>query len=226
MKLKPLSPDDVRITDPLFTFREAARFLDVKVSTLHHWAHPEEGFSPLVTTLPDTSSSLPFIGFAEAFVVKAALNAKVPHHRIRPGVEAIRKEAGNISHALASRLVWTDGAEILWGAVGEDLMVARTKQGQFREAVKDQLRLITYGDDGFALYLRLPQYKRATVTVNPYVAGGSPIIRSGIGIRVQDVQDRVDAGDSPEEVARSFRIPLKAVKEVVGRSARSTARLP
>lgn len=216
MKIRALSPGDVRLTEPLFTFREAADFLNVKPSTLHHWAHPGEGIAVLVTTLADERPSLPFIGFTEAFVVKAALNAGVPRYRIRPGVEAIRKEAGNLAHALASKLVWTDGAEILWGVAGEDLEVARTNQGQFREAVKNQLQLINYGDDGFAEYLQLPRYKQAVVTVNPFVAGGAPIIRSGVGIRVEDVQDRVDAGDTPEEVARSFRIPLRAVREVVG----------
>jgi uncharacterized protein (DUF433 family) len=172
--------------------------------------------APLVTTLAGERPSLPFIGLAEAFVVQAALNAGVPRWRIRPGVEAIRERAKNIAHALASKLVWTDGAEILWGVAGEDLEVARTNQGQFRDAVKNQLQLITYGDDGFAQHLQLPRYTRPVVTVDPYVAGGAPLIRSGIGVRVEDVQDRVGAGDTPEEVARSFRIPIAAVREVVG----------
>jgi uncharacterized protein (DUF433 family) len=217
-RLRPLAPDDPRVADPMFTFREASFYLEVPVATLHNWARPTEAaLPPLITTL-DARPSLPFIGFAEAFVIRMALRAGVPRRRVRPGVEAMKKRAGNIQHALASHLVWTDGAEILWGVAGDDLEVARTNQKQFRETVREQLQAITYGDDGFAEYIRLPKYGSVPVTVNPFVAGGLPLIRRGIGIRVEDVLNRVEAGDSPEDVARSFRIPLEAVKEVIGKS--------
>jgi uncharacterized protein (DUF433 family) len=216
-ELHPLAADDPRVTDPLFTFREASYYLEVPVSTLHNWARPAApGAVPLITTLRDEKPSFPFIGFAEAFVVRTALLAGVPRRRIRPGVEAIKRRAGDIQYALASRLVWTDGAEILWGVVGEDLEVASTNQKQFRETVRNELRLITYGSDGFAEYLRLPKYGSVPVTVDPFVAGGLPLVRRGIGVRVEDIVDRVEAGDTPEDVARSFRIPLEEVRQIVG----------
>jgi uncharacterized protein (DUF433 family) len=220
-RLKPLPPDDPRVADPMFTFRQASYYLDVPASTLHHWAQPVSGGAPLVTTLRDERASFPFIGFAEAFVVKTALDAGVPRQRIRPGVEAIKQRAGDMQYALASRLVWTDGAEVLWGIAGADLEVARTNQQQFREAVRNQLQLITYGSDGYAEYLRLPKYGAVPITVNPFVAGGLPLIRRGIGIRVEDITDRVEAGDSPEDVARSFRIPLEEVEEIIGKARAS-----
>lgn len=215
-RLQPLSSTDPRVTDPMFTFRDAARYLDVSVGALHSWAHPTHGGVPLITTLPHHRPSLPFIGFAEAFVIKAAKNAGVPDHRIRPGVEAIKERAGNIDHALASELVWVDGAEILWGVAGDDPEVARNGQKAFRETIKGSLKLVTYGKDGFAHHLRLPRYEAAVVTVDPYVAGGMPIIRSGIGVRVKDVLDRVTAGDAKAEVAHSFGITLDEVEEVIG----------
>jgi uncharacterized protein (DUF433 family) len=216
-RLKPLAPDDPRVADPMFTFRKASYYLDVPPSTLHSWARPLGTLPPLITTLHETPS-FPFIGFAEAFVIRSALRAGVPRRRIRPGVNAIKERAGDIQHALASRLVWTDGAEILWGLAGDDLEVARTNQKQFRETVREQLQAISYGSDGFAEYIRLPKYGSVPVTVDPFVAGGLPLIRRGIGIRVEDVLDRVRAGDSPEAVARSFQIPVEEVKEVVGKS--------
>jgi uncharacterized protein (DUF433 family) len=218
VKLRPLAAGDPRVADPMFTFREAAFYLEIPTSTLHHWAKPAAGLAPLITRLDEERPSIPFIGFAEAFVIRTAIRAGVPRRRVRPGVEAIKERAGDIQHALASRLVWTDGAEILWGIAGHDLEVARTNQKQFSEAVRNQLQLISYGNDGFAEYLTLPKYGSVPVTVDPFVAGGLPLIRSGIGIRVEDVAHRVQAGDPPEEVARSFRIPLEAVKEIIRKS--------
>ncbi len=223
-KLKPLSRDDIRVIEPLYSLREAARYLEIAPATLHLWTKGNRDYSPIVTAWEHVRAgrSIPFIGLAAAFVLKAAIHAGVPRDRIRPGIDSIRERAGGIDHALASKLVWTDGAEILWGVAGHDMEVARTNQRQFTKAVESQLRCITYGDDGFAEYLRLPQYHDFEVTLNPYVAAGKPILRSGVGIRIEDIIDRVSAGDDEEEVARSFRIPLKEVREVVGHARSSS----
>src|SRR5439155_24033702 len=113
---------------------------------------------PLVTSLDRKGyeASIPFIGLAEAFVLQATRRAGVPRHRIRPGVEAVRRELG-LEHALASQVLYTDGAELLvrYAAEDDDLEVARTRQRQLSQTVKHQLQLITYGDDGYASRLQL-----------------------------------------------------------------------
>lgn len=215
-RIRPLNPRDPRLTEPLYTLREAARYLQVSPGTLHRWAHVPGLDEPYVTLLEQQGGAVPFIGFAEAFVIKSALLSGVPKSKIRPSVEAIRERAGSLEHALASQLVWTDGAEILWGVAGGDLEVAATGQQQFSKTVESYLRNISYGNDGFVEYVRLPQYKRALVTIDPHVAGGVPLVRRGIGIRVEDILDRVNAGDDPAEVARSFKLRLAEVKEVIG----------
>jgi uncharacterized protein (DUF433 family) len=162
---------------------------------------------------------VPFIGLAEGFVIVAAKDAGVPDHRIRPGVEAVKDEAGGLEHALASRLVWTDGAEILLDKMDDDdLDVARTDQRTFRKAIESRLKLIEYdGTHEYARRLRLPDFK-AEVTVDPRVAGGRPLLRRGVGVRVKDLRDRVAAGDSMRSVARDFGVPLGELKEIVGHS--------
>jgi hypothetical protein len=217
LMLRPLSKDDPRVAVPLYTLSEASRYLGVPRSTLHGWARPRDG-EPLVTSYRTAGyePSIPFVGFAEAFVIKVAERAGVPRRLIRPGVEAIRRGAGGVEHALASRIVYTDGAEILLGELGQDMWVARTNQQQFTETVRDQLRLITYAGDGFAVRLRLPTYQ-SEVTVDPRVASGSPLLESG-GARLEDLIDRSIGGDSAESIARDFDAPLNEVKEILGRA--------
>src|SRR3954453_10319616 len=113
--MKSISPSDPRIAWPLFTVSEAADYLDMPVSTLASWVHAEVQGTRLVTTLPHEGHqpSIPFIGFAEAFVLSAAKKAGVPAHRIRPNVAAIREQFASIDHALASKRIYTDGAELL-----------------------------------------------------------------------------------------------------------------
>lgn len=68
---------------PLFTLRESAAYLHTPVSTLHAWVHPPDG-APLVTVFPRAGrrATVPFVGFAEAFVLGALRGAGVPMQRI------------------------------------------------------------------------------------------------------------------------------------------------
>ncbi len=108
-------PDgDRRTTVPLFTLHECARYLHTPLSTLHSWAKPR-GEVPLITTLPGAGrqATIPFVGFAEAFVLGALRKAGVPMQRIRPAVKQLNDEIG-LDHALASERVYTDGAELIF----------------------------------------------------------------------------------------------------------------
>jgi hypothetical protein len=107
---RPLGRDDSRLSVPLFTLRESAAYLHTPVSTLHAWAQPTDG-EPLVTVFPRAGrrATVPFVGFAEAFVLGALRGAGVPMQRIRPAVAKLSDEIG-LEHALASQCVYTDGA--------------------------------------------------------------------------------------------------------------------
>jgi hypothetical protein len=206
-----LAPDDRRVARALFTLRESAAYLDVPVSTLHQWARPE-GAESLLTIFPRAgrAATVPFVGFAEAFVLSALRRAGVPMQRIRPAVARLSAEIG-LDHALASRRVYTDGAEVIFDyAKGTDdealLTVVRTGQQHFAEVIKGYLSPITYGDDGWAQRVRLPAYSSATVVVDSDQAFGQPLVVHG-GARVEDLVDRFQAGDSLGRHRCRFRRP-------------------
>ena len=157
---------------PLFTLHECARYLHTPLSTLHSWAKPTSEV-PLITTLPGAGrqATIPFVGFAEAFVLGALRKAGVPMQRIRPAVVRLNDEIG-LDHALASERVYTDGAELIFDYASSTddqqlLTVVRTGQEHFAEVIRDYLKPITYGNDGWAAKVRLPAYTRAEVTVDP-----------------------------------------------------------
>ena len=221
-----LSPDDPRIARPIFTLREAAGHLAVPVSTLHVWA--ADGGRPLVTTRKGKrlEASVPFIGFAEAFVLAAFRKAGVPMQRIRPAVEVLRRDLG-IEHALASQELYTDGAEVLYryaerDADGLELTVLRTGQKQFSDLVLDYLSRITYGNDGWARQVELPAYGRTTVIVDPERAFGLPFVVDG-GTRVEDLGDRFVAGDTLKTISQDFGVPEAEVEDVIRVAAQASA---
>ena len=159
-----------RFSSPLYTVAEAARYLDVPASTLTSWAkgyrragkgRPALTGSPVLTTVPAPRRGpvIPFVGLAEGLVLTAMRRAGVPLQRIRPALVLLDKELG-LQHALASSRLYTDGAEVLYdyGETGEDqeaaraareLVVVRSDQRVFNEAVDAYLRRLEFADDGY-----------------------------------------------------------------------------
>lgn len=161
---------------------------------------------------------MPFVGFAEAFVLGALRGAGVPMQRIRPAVAKLSAEIG-LDHALASQRVYTDAAELIFdyaeSSGGEEMLtVVRTGQQHFAEVIREYLKRIAYGDDGWAKRLRLPAYERAEVTVDPGQAFGQPLVVHG-GARVEDLVDRFQAGDGCAEIAGDFGVPAEEVEDVI-----------
>jgi uncharacterized protein (DUF433 family) len=219
-----LQEDDPRVSVPLYTIAEVAQYVGLPYSTLQSWISPSGNREALVTSLARKGyeASIPFIGLAEAFVLQAARAAGVPRHRIRPGVEAVKEELG-LEHALASHLLFTDGAELLvrYAAEDDDLEVARTRQRQLSETVKHQLQLITYAGDGYAARVQLPGYGPAEVVVDPAVAFGYPVVK-GKGTRVKDVLERFWAGESLRAIAYDFDLNEEAVEALLRAQTRPT----
>jgi len=171
---------------------------------------------------------VPFIGFAEAYVLSAFRRAGVPMQRIRPAVKVLSTAIG-VEHALASKRLYTDGAEVLYDYVTSQqekdlrgLTVVRIGQQQFAEIVGDYLKRVTYGEDGWASQLRLPTYERAKVVVNPRRAFGMPVVVHG-GARVEDLVDRFVAGDTLAAIAEDFGVPEAEVEDVVRVATRAAS---
>ncbi len=161
---------------------------------------------------------MPFVGFAEAYVLSALRHAGVPMQRIRPAVARLSAEFG-LDHALASERVYTDGAELIfdYASSSDDealLTVVRTGQEHLAEVIREYLQRISYGGDGWAERLQLPAYTSAEVIVDPSRAFGQPLVVHG-GARVEDLVDRFQAGEAVAEIAADFAVPLGEVEDVL-----------
>ena len=225
-----MDAQDLRVARAIFTLRETAGYLGIPKSTVQWWARPPDAKKPLITCFPrqGRQATVPFIGFAEAYVLSAFRRAGVPLQRIRPAVEKLSSTIG-VEHALASKRLYTDGAEVLYDYAVErdegellELVVVRTQQHQFSEVVKDYLKRIHYAGDGWASSVHLPTYGTAEVTVDPKVAFGLPLVAHG-GARVEDLVDRFQAGDSVAELASDFGVPPEEVEDVIRVATRTAA---
>ncbi len=214
-------------TVPLYSQAEAARIIGEPTNTVRNWAR---GYAYRTTTGPQTAEglitvaaepvgrmSLPFVGLAEAYVIASLKKAGVPMQRIRPAVEAIRREMGTAEALLSERLK-TDGVELLFDYVEDDgadrsgLAVVRNKQGVFRDVVADYLQTVSYSQ-GLVESFRPIRYG-GSVFVDPRVNAGRPSFVDG-GARLVDIEGRIAAGEPLAEVADDYDVDPDAIRTVL-----------
>ena len=163
--------DETRFRTPLYTVAEAARIVNVPVSTLATWTRgyvrrfpdrPAVSGDAVVThvsTVGPRQPSIPFVGLAEALVLAAVRRSGVSMHCVCPALRQLQEGLG-VAHALAPQRLYTDGAELLFEysdqhAADEDvrlarnLVVARNGQRVFVVVIEAYLRRIEHGVDGF-----------------------------------------------------------------------------
>lgn len=229
--MQPEYSIDGRFETPLYTVAEAARFLGVPTATFATWAkgyvrrpagRPEVIGKPILTSFAAERGypTIPFVGLAEAMVLAAFRRSGVSLQHIRRAVATIDREVG-LEHALASERLYTDGAVILYDYAQAEhdreldgLTEVVSRQRVFSPVVKEYLKRITYGGDGWAVRLVSPATARPVVLVDPQRSFGQPIFVHG-GVRVEDVLDRWRAGEPLSAVAEDFGVPAKDVEDIL-----------
>jgi uncharacterized protein (DUF433 family) len=235
-KERPLARSDARFVKPLYTVTEASSYLGVPRSTFDTWVrgytrHPAgrrvvRG-SALLTSVPGDRLTIPFVGLAEGMVLAAFRETGLPLQRIRPALERLEAEVG-LEHALASRHLYTDGAELLFDYARSQgdkqlglLTVVRSGQRVFHDVIDRYLRRIEY-DAGWAARVILPITEEPLLVADPTRAFGQPIFIHGAA-RLIDVTGRIEAGESERAVAEDFGVPLEDVRAARAAEIRAAA---
>jgi uncharacterized protein (DUF433 family) len=183
--------------------------------------------SALLTSVPGGRLTIPFVGLAEGMVLTAFRETGLPLQRIRPALERLQAEVG-LEHALASRHLYTDGAELLFDYArlqGDKqlglLTVVRSGQRVFHDVIDRYLRRIEY-DAGWAARVMLPITEEPLLVADPMRAFGQPIFIHG-GARLADVTGRIEAGENERAVAEDYGVPLEDVRAALAAETRAAA---
>jgi uncharacterized protein (DUF433 family) len=233
-----------RFRVPLYSVPEAAHYLGVPTSTFSTWAYgyvrrppgrPEVSGAPVVTALraqqPD-AATIPFVGLAEGLVLAAIRRTGVPLQRIRPALARLQDELG-LEHVLASRALYTDGAEVIYDYAeraddtpearsARQLVVVRKGQHVFSEVIDEYLHRVEFATDGYAQLIHLPQYREAQVVADPRRGFGQPSFVHG-GARVEDVLGAFQAGESLESLAQEYGVPVTELEDALRVASRRAA---
>lgn len=182
---------------------------------------------PLLANVGGHGLTVPFIGLAEGMVLAAFRDTGLPLQRIRPALQRLVDEH-ELGHALASRHLFTDGAEIVYDyarAHGDKqlrlLTVVRTGQRVFHDVIDRYLKRIEYAGD-WAARLILPTTEDPILVADPERAFGQPIFVHG-GARLADVKSRIQAGEPVQAVAVDYGVALDDILAALASSSAAAA---
>lgn len=221
--------EDRRFTQGLYSVPEAARLVGMSPSTLSTWAHGYERHfpdrstvkqSPVITALrSEDDRTIPFIGLVEATVVQAFRRTGLPMQRLRRAIEVLSTQ-GELEHALASRQLYTDGANILCDYARREadgqlrlLTVVSSGRRVFHEVIQEYLARITFGDT-WASELVVPVTDRPVLRVRPGIGGGTPMFVNG-GAPLGAVYSRFRGGESIASIAADYDVPADDISEAL-----------
>ena len=206
---------------PLYSVAEAARYLGVPASTLRYWARggvvttPSKRMQFPQVISPDAPEGLSFRDLVELYVLNELRRVhRVSLPSIRAALEFARKELG-IERLLLQDL-HTFGNDVFIRHVGQAVSLSQGGQIALGTILDRHLRRVTY-EDGVPTRL-CPEVEGSShpepVFIQPQVAFGRPTVRdTGIGTVV--VANRIDAGESLEDVARDYGLDPALVRDVI-----------
>ena len=140
--------------------------------------------------------------------------------RIRRALEVLADQ-GELEHALASRSLYSDGANVLYDYARREgdgqlrlLTVVSSGQVVFHDLISEYLSRITFGDV-WATEMFVPVTERPVLRVKPTIAGGDPLFVSG-GAPLSAVRSRYVAGEPDAAIAADYGVPLADINEAIG----------
>lgn len=227
---------------PVYTYREAARCLNISPSTLKAWTAGQSNFSPILTS-PAGGEQLSFFNLVEAWVVYDL------RHRFHFSLQSLRKlfvelrrSFPDLSHPIAQAdlaVLGSRGGQKVRRRRNSRLFAQHGDSPLLSLSQRDQLALDTVLRDllervektpasgiarlhPFITRNRKPDSPK-TVVVDPTIAFGKPVI-AGTGIPTAAIYQLFNGGDSIVDIAEDYdRTPQEIEDAIRYESVRSKA---
>ncbi len=212
---------------PAYSIGEAAWYVRIAPATLSSWVTGREyptargvrHFHPLITLADPRRGLLSFNNLVEAHILRA-LRTKhgTPIKAIRAALDYAHTDLG-IDRLLLSRELQTDAGEIFLDYYGALINLSRSGQLAMQDVVRVYLQRVEWDDTPRPLRLFPfvgvePANVSRQIAIDPAVGFGRPIVfRRGISTQV--IVDRIDAGETPMELAHDYGLEVSEVNEAI-----------
>jgi uncharacterized protein (DUF433 family) len=211
---------------PRYTIGQVAQYLRISATTLRSWVvgrpYPAGGgsryFQPLILRPDDHDARLSFNNLVEAHVLRALrARHKVPMSAVRSALDYAESRF-KVKRLLLSDELRTAAGTVFLERLDELIDLGRAGQLGLKELLQAHLQRIERNVEGLPARL-FPVSLRGidgpkVVVIDPQISFGRPYI-SGRGVRTSIIVERLDAGESREEVARDYGLEAVEIDEAI-----------
>src|ERR1035441_10271208 len=168
---------DVR-EHPQYSVEDVARYLHIPLSTMaawcrgQHWTVGRTGkkrhFEPLIKPANPDKGLLSFYNLAEAHVLRATQDKKVPLQNVRRALDYIRAAIPTSAHPLLSHEFMTYGKSVFIEHLGSTINATRYGQTAMRVLLDEYLERIDR--DAFGMPIQVYPMSTKVLSINPTIA--------------------------------------------------------
>jgi uncharacterized protein (DUF433 family) len=222
--MKRLKIEDMATLDPrevpMYWLSDVALFTGVPESTLKRWIGQISSSKALIHPPPDelqqrdSAARLSFSNLLEAHILDATRKRDIPIARIRRGLDYLREQDPQAAHPLLTYTFYSiPGLRDMFIRTleGSTVNVSRHGQAGLSEILDQHLQRIEWDQTG---PVRLMPMRSDRVVIDLNVSGGQPVVR-GTGVLATVLAGRWQAGDTLDELAQGYKLPLEDVREAV-----------
>lgn len=212
---------------PAYTLAEAARYVRLPVATLRSWvlgwqyptAQGRAEFPPLIRPASRRPPWLSFANLIEAHVLRSLRTEHgVPVKALRSALAYAEKTLG-IDRLLLRPELRADAGKVFLDRYGELIELTASGQLAMRRLFDEHLKRVEWDSSRFPVRLypflsaSAPSAERPIV-IDPRIAFGRPVVVSK-GISTSTIADRVDAGESVNEIAADYDLAQSEIEQAV-----------
>ena len=206
---------------------EAARYVRIAPATLRSWVigrdYPKSGgiarFKPLIRLASANRAELSFANLVEAHVLRALrADHGVSIKDVRSALDFAEKALG-IKRLLLNPALRTDAGNVFLDRYGELINLSKSGQLAMKKLLEAHLRRVEWGatDTPSRLYPFIRgDYLDAPkpIAIDPLIAFGRPIVLRK-GVSTSAIADRIDAGETVDDLAQDYDLEPSEVEEAV-----------
>lgn len=211
---------------PAYPLSEAARYLRLSPATLRSWfvgrpyptARGTSHFRPLLKPSRTDPTTLSFSNLIEAHVLRSLRTEHVvPLAAVRQALAYAERELG-IDHLLLREELRTSGGALYLERYGELVNLSASGQLAVRKLFEAHLARVEWGKLRSAVRLYPFVFGEPVdakpIVIDPTIAFGRPVVDRAF-VSTRTILERIDAGESVEDVARDYELSVDAVEEAV-----------
>lgn len=215
---------------PSYSAREAARILDLPLSTIRNWSFGQSGklhagqrrrFPAVIPAADPRGRLLSFANLCELHVLSAIRREhRVSLPTVRKSLDYVQRKLGS-DRPLLEREFLTNGVSLFVEHASELVDVSHDGQTALRGEFERALARIERDRRGRPV--RLFPFTRTrdagdnqpqVVAVDPTIAFGRPMLAQA-GVKTEVIASRFNAGDEPAEMAEDYGVSVQDILEAL-----------